>query len=107
MKLISRLPISSPTKRAPTPSAAAELVAAREDQICSAIEQMGQNLTRLMRYKMVNARAARPGAAPCRKCLMKCAVDCATPYDATNTAQHRLQIEANRTLRTLRIGPRL
>src|SRR5712691_11408627 len=33
-------------RRAPTPSAAAELVAAREDQICSAIEQLGQNLAR-------------------------------------------------------------
>jgi exodeoxyribonuclease VII large subunit len=43
-------------RRAPTPSAAAELVAAREDQICAALAQMGQNLSRLMRYKIVNAR---------------------------------------------------
>src|SRR2546428_1593046 len=43
-------------KRAATPSAAAELVAAREDQLCSALAQMGQNLSRLMRYKIVNAR---------------------------------------------------
>jgi len=43
-------------RRAATPSAAAELVAAREDQICSAIEQLGQNLARLIRYRIVNAR---------------------------------------------------
>src|SRR5438874_8024326 len=39
-------------KRAATPSAAAELVAAREDQLCSTLAQMGQNLSRLMRYKL-------------------------------------------------------
>src|SRR5216684_4982663 len=43
-------------KRAATPSAAAELVAAREDQLCSSIEQLGQNLARLIRYRIVNAR---------------------------------------------------
>ena len=43
-------------RRAATPSAAAELVAAREDQICTALAQMGQSLSRLMRYKIVNAR---------------------------------------------------
>jgi exodeoxyribonuclease VII large subunit len=42
--------------RAPTPSAAAELVAAREDHICGALEQATQNLTRLMRYRIVSAR---------------------------------------------------
>ncbi len=43
-------------RRAPTPSAAAELVAAREDQICATIERMGQSLSRLMRFKIVKAR---------------------------------------------------
>ncbi len=43
-------------QRAPTPSAAAELVAAREDQICSALAQMEHSLSRLMRYKIVTAR---------------------------------------------------
>src|SRR3989440_9506577 len=43
--------------RAPTPSAAAELVAAQEDQICSALEQLGQSLSRLMRFKIMEARA--------------------------------------------------
>src|SRR5213075_1930359 len=42
--------------RAPTPSAAAELVAAREDQLCATLAQAGQNLSRLLRYKIVTAR---------------------------------------------------
>jgi exodeoxyribonuclease VII large subunit len=43
--------------RAPTPSAAAELVAAREDQLCTTLAQAGQSLAQLMRYKIVNARS--------------------------------------------------
>jgi len=42
--------------RAPTPSAAAEIVAAREDQICSALENLGRQLVRLTRYKVINLR---------------------------------------------------
>jgi len=43
--------------RAATPSAAAEIVAAREDQICSALDNLGRQLTRLTRYQVVNLRA--------------------------------------------------
>jgi exodeoxyribonuclease VII large subunit len=43
--------------RAATPSAAAEIVAAREDQICSALNNMGRQLVRLTRYQIVNLRA--------------------------------------------------
>jgi len=43
-------------QRAPTPSAAAELVAAREDQVCAALEQLGRQLQRLIRYQIVAAR---------------------------------------------------
>ena len=43
--------------RAPTPSAAAELVAAREDEICSALDHLGRQLTRLMRYRVVDLRS--------------------------------------------------
>ena len=43
--------------RAATPSAAAEIVAAREDQICSALDNFGKQLRRLMRYRIVDARA--------------------------------------------------
>ena len=42
--------------RAPTPSAAAEIVAAREDQLCTALEQLGKQLVRLTRFKIVDAR---------------------------------------------------
>ena len=43
--------------RAPTPSAAAEIVAAREDQLCSALENLGRQLLRLTRYKIVDLRS--------------------------------------------------
>jgi len=43
--------------RAATPSAAAEIVAAREDQICSTLERMGRQLVRLTKFQVVNLRA--------------------------------------------------
>ena len=43
--------------RAPTPSAAAEIVAAREDQMCSALDNLGRQLVRLTRFRVVNLRA--------------------------------------------------
>jgi exodeoxyribonuclease VII large subunit len=43
--------------RAPTPSAAAEIVAAREDQICSSLDNLGRQLVRLTRFQIVNLRA--------------------------------------------------
>src|ERR671918_2336788 len=43
--------------RAATPSAAAEIVAAREDQICSALDNLGRQLVRLTRYQIVHLRA--------------------------------------------------
>ena len=43
--------------RAPTPSAAAEIVAAREDQLCSSLDNLGRQLVRLTRYQVVNLRA--------------------------------------------------
>ncbi|MCU1267398.1 MAG: exodeoxyribonuclease large subunit [Acidobacteria bacterium] len=42
--------------RAPTPSAAAELVAAHEDELCTRLAQLDRNLQRLMRYKIIDAR---------------------------------------------------
>ena len=42
--------------RAATPSAAAEIVAVREDQICSALDNMGRQLERLTRFQIVNLR---------------------------------------------------
>ncbi len=43
--------------RAATPSAAAEIVAAREDQICSTLERMGRQLVRLTKFQVINLRA--------------------------------------------------
>jgi len=43
--------------RAATPSAAAEIVAAREDQICSALDHLSRQLVRLTRFQIVNLRA--------------------------------------------------
>jgi exodeoxyribonuclease VII large subunit len=43
--------------RAATPSAAAEIVAAREDQICSALEHLGRQLVRLTKFQIVNLRS--------------------------------------------------
>src|SRR2546425_6512 len=42
--------------RAPMPSAAAELVAAQEDQICTRLEQLATNLPRLVRFKIIDSR---------------------------------------------------
>jgi exodeoxyribonuclease VII large subunit len=43
--------------RAATPSAAAEIVAAREDQLCSALEHLGRQLVRLTRFQIVHLRS--------------------------------------------------
>jgi exodeoxyribonuclease VII large subunit len=42
--------------RAATPSAAAEIVAAREDQICSTLDKLGKQLVRLTRHQIVDLR---------------------------------------------------
>jgi exodeoxyribonuclease VII large subunit len=42
--------------RAPTPSAAAELVAKREDEICSSLDHLGRQMNRLMRYRIIDLR---------------------------------------------------
>jgi exodeoxyribonuclease VII large subunit len=84
--------------RAPTPSAAAEIVAAREDQVCSSLDHLGRQLERLMRYKVVNARTrvqhqALSGAFDEVKSRLRNArVD-------VNTAGHQLQVLIDRTLR--------
>lgn len=85
-------------RRAPTPSAAAELVAAREDQMCSDLARLGQNLGRLIRYRIMNARtlvqeqAFSQAFAEVRSRLR----DAST---ATNSARHRLEILMSESLR--------
>ena len=85
--------------RAPTPSAAAELVAAREDQLCSALAQAGQSLSQLMRYKIATARTRVQQQAlsgvfdEVRGRLRDAAV-------SSNSARHRLQILVSQTIRS-------
>ncbi len=88
-------------QRAPTPSAAAELVAAREDQLCGAIDQMTRDLSRLMRYKLINARS-RVQEHALSRVFDEVRGRLRDANDAANAAEHRLQIEANRTLRAAR-----
>jgi exodeoxyribonuclease VII large subunit len=85
-------------QRAPTPSAAAELVAAREDQICSAIAQMGQSLSRLMRYKIISARTRVQDQALSRV-FDEVRARLHAAGSATSSAQHRLQILVNQVVR--------
>ena len=43
--------------RAPTPSAAAEIVAAHEDHVCTALDQLARQLIRVTRFRVVDARS--------------------------------------------------
>jgi len=85
-------------RRAPTPSAAAELVAAREDQICQALDQMAQGLSRAMRYRIAKARnrvqeqALSQAFGQVRSNLRDAAA-------RANSADHRLQILVGKELR--------
>ncbi len=84
-------------KRAATPSAAAELVAAQEDQICSSLSRLSQQLSRLMRYKIVAARSQVQEQAlsqvfdEVRARLRNATTD-------TNAAIHGLQLSMGRTI---------
>jgi exodeoxyribonuclease VII large subunit len=84
--------------RAPTPSAAAEIVAAREDQLCSALEQLGKQLNRLIRFKVVDARsrvqehALSQAFDEVKTKLRDARVD-------ANSATHQLQASMAQTLR--------
>jgi exodeoxyribonuclease VII large subunit len=84
--------------RAPTPSAAAEIVAAREDQLCGALDQLGGQLVRLTKYKIVHARARVQEHAlsqvfdEVKTKLRNARVD-------TNSATHQLEVSLNQLLK--------
>ena len=84
--------------RAPTPSAAAEIVAAREDQLCTALNDLGRQLVRLMKYKTVAARSRVQEQAlsqvfdEVKTRLRDARVD-------ANSATHQLQVSMNQMLR--------
>ncbi len=86
-------------RRAPTPSAAAELVAAREDQLCAALAQTGQNLSQLMRYKIVTARS-RVQQQALSQAFDEVRGRLRDATASTNAAIHRLQILMNQTVRS-------
>ena len=85
--------------RAPTPSAAAEIVAAHEGQVCSALENLGQQLVRLTRYRIIGARAKVQGQAlsqvfdEVRARLRDARVN-------TGAATHALQLLMNNSVRS-------
>ena len=86
-------------QRAPTPSAAAELVAAREDQLCSALAQTGQNLSRLMRYKIVAART-RVQQQALSQAFDEVRGRLRDAAASADSASHRLQILMSQTIRS-------
>jgi exodeoxyribonuclease VII large subunit len=86
-------------RRAPTPSAAAELVAAREDQLCAALAQTGQNLSQLMRYKIVTARS-RVQQQALSQAFDEVRGRLRNATASTNAAIHRLQILMNQAVRS-------
>ncbi|MGH9927929.1 MAG: exodeoxyribonuclease VII large subunit, partial [Pyrinomonadaceae bacterium] len=88
--------------RAPTPSAAAELVAAREDQLCAALAQSGQNLARLMRYKIVAARN-RVQQQALSQAFDEVRSQLRDTTAGTNAARHRLEILIAQALRGARL----
>jgi exodeoxyribonuclease VII large subunit len=83
--------------RAPTPSAAAEIVAAHEDQLCGRLEQLGRQLVRLTRYRIVEARSSVQEHALSRvfdevkSRLRNARID-------TNSRVHQLEILMNQSL---------
>ena len=87
--------------RAPTPSAAAELVAAREDQICSTLTELERNLSQLMRFKIVNART-RVQEHALSQVFDEVRSRMRNARTATNSATHRMQLQLNRTVRDAR-----
>jgi exodeoxyribonuclease VII large subunit len=89
-------------RRAATPSAAAELVAAREDQICSTLAQSEANLQRLMRYKIVNART-RVQHQALSQAFDEVRGRLRDADTATNSARHRLQILMSQTVRNAQL----
>ena len=86
-------------KRAATPSAAAELVAAREDEICNTLAQTGQTLSRLMRYKIVSART-RVQQQALSQAFDQVRGRLRGAATSTNSAQHRLQILMSQAVRS-------
>jgi exodeoxyribonuclease VII large subunit len=78
--------------RAPTPSAAAEIVATREDQLCTALEQMGRQLVRLTKFRIVDARTRVQEHA------------LSQVFDEVKTKLRDARVEANGTTHRLQVS---
>lgn len=88
--------------RAATPSAAAELVAAREDHICSALAQSSQNLSRLMQYRIVAART-RVQKHALSQVFDEVRSQLRNANTSANAARHRLEILISQTIRAAQL----
>ncbi len=84
--------------RAATPSAAAELVAAREDQICSTLAELERNLSRLIRFKIVSART-RVQQHALSQVFDEVRSRMRSARMGANAATHRLQLAMNQSMR--------
>jgi exodeoxyribonuclease VII large subunit len=87
--------------RAATPSAAAELVAAKEDQVCSTLAELGRSLSRLMRFKIVDART-RVQERALSRVFDEVRSRMRNARMETNSASHRMQLQMNRAVRDAR-----
>jgi len=83
--------------RAPTPSAAAEMVAAQEDLICAGLERAKKQLLRLMNFTIVNARTRVQEKAMSRV-FAEVQTRLRDARVASNTESHRLQMLLSRTM---------
>jgi exodeoxyribonuclease VII large subunit len=84
-------------KRAATPSAAAELVAAQEDLICNTLDRLGQQLTRLTRFKVSVARN-RVQEQALSQAFDEVRGQLRTAHRKTESATNHLQLIVSRTL---------
>jgi exodeoxyribonuclease VII large subunit len=86
--------------RAPTPSAAAEIVATREDEICARLEQLAQSIRRLLRFKIIDGRT-RVQEQALSEVFNQVRARLRNATIKTNGATHRLQILMNFAMRSL------
>jgi exodeoxyribonuclease VII large subunit len=86
--------------RAPTPSAAAELVATKEDELCASLAELGRNLSRLMRFRISEARN-RVHQQALSQVFDQVRGRLRTAHLETNTATHRLQLLMTQALRVV------
>jgi exodeoxyribonuclease VII large subunit len=88
--------------RAPTPSAAAEMVAAQEDLICSTLDQARRQLVRLVNFSIMDART-RVQEHAMSQVFSEVQSSLRNARLATNSATHQLQMLLNTTLHRARM----